>query len=269
MYRLFSQLLKPAKTVEFSDSCASCALPCIAEAHRKIPEYLADKISQETMVDSVKPYVAHILINIGAQQAWGSDVNTEATISDLKLKFDASGTKVLITAYEGPHKMIVLPINKSVSNIADWDKFVNWVVSSQVDGASTDGFELAETSYRHMILVCTHSKRDKRCGVQGAILVDQFKSFQTNCFPVSHVGGHKFAGNVIVYHYPKLPAIQRQGESNEGARAVQFVADWYGRVTSCHVASIVTETVEKGLVVKELWRGRAGNGSTGKTANDW
>jgi len=63
---------------------------------------------------------------------------------------------------------------------------------------------------------------------------------------VSHIGGHKFAGNVIVYIPPIL--------GNEGhPLAGQGV--WYGRVEPKHVEGIVSETVEGGRVIKELFRG--------------
>jgi len=63
---------------------------------------------------------------------------------------------------------------------------------------------------------------------------------------ISHIGGHKFAGNVIVYIPPVL--------GNEGhPLAGQGV--WYGRVEPKHVEGIVSETIEGGRVIKELFRG--------------
>lgn len=52
----------------------------------------------------------------------------------------------------------------------------------------------------------------------------------------SHVGGHKFAGNVIVY-------------GPQGGH-------WYGRVKPCHAEQIVETHILGGKVLKELWRGR-------------
>lgn len=49
--------------------------------------------------------------------------------------------------------------------------------------------------------------------------------------------GHKFAGNIIVY-------------INKGRTGV-----WYGRVKACHCRQIVQETLLKGKVIKELYRG--------------
>ncbi|KAJ3035272.1 hypothetical protein HK097_004247, partial [Rhizophlyctis rosea] len=89
--------------------------------------------------------------------------------------------------------------------------------------------------------------RDKRCGVAGPILVSEFRKAaielnmadQIVVMGVSHFGGHKFAGNVIVYH-----------------RNPKINGNWYGRVSACHVRPILISTVREGKVFKRLWRGR-------------
>ncbi|KAJ3043822.1 hypothetical protein HDV00_004230 [Rhizophlyctis rosea] len=97
------------------------------------------------------------------------------------------------------------------------------------------------------IMVCTHKKRDKRCGVAGPLLVQEFRNAvvelgmegQVRVFGVSHFGGHKFAGNVIIYH--RNPIV---------------TGNWYGRVTSCEVRPILQSTVKEGKIFKQLWRGK-------------
>jgi len=83
-------------------------------------------------------------------------------------------------------------------------------------------------------LVCAHKLRDKRCGVAGPILVDEIEKTLSLSYPstapptpvhavkVSHIGGHKFAGNVIVY-----PG-----------------GVWYGRVLPCHVPHLLLAHVD-------------------------
>lgn len=125
--------------------------------------------------------------------------------------------------------------------------------------------------YRAVILICAHIRRDKRCGIAGPILYQQFlKALETRrqqaqatittntistsdelaptetspspaltnddigVFMVSHIGGHKFAGNVLIY-----PS-----------------GIWYGRVTACHVDAILDYTVLNNQVIRELYRGR-------------
>lgn len=64
--------------------------------------------------------------------------------------------------------------------------------------------EILSDSY---VFVCSHGSRDRRCGVCGPALVNRFKEeieiygFQgkVSVSPCSHVGGHKYAGNVIIF----------------------------------------------------------------------
>lgn len=70
---------------------------------------------------------------------------------------------------------------------------------------------------------------------------------------ISHIGGHKYAGNVIVYVPPD--AVLR------GSGAPHPLAGcgvWYGRVEPRHVEGIVAETVLGGRVIAELFRGAIG-----------
>ncbi|KAF2564617.1 hypothetical protein F2Q70_00018400 [Brassica cretica] len=56
------------------------------------------------------------------------------------------------------------------------------------------------------VFVCAHGSRDKRCGVCGPALIEKFEqeigsrglSEQIFVKPCSHIGGHKYAGNLIV-----------------------------------------------------------------------
>ncbi|MCJ1286520.1 hypothetical protein MMC26_005866 [Xylographa opegraphella] len=109
-----------------------------------------------------------------------------------------------------------------------------------------------------MVLICGHGGRDQRCGILGPLLQAEFhraldkNRSQSNVGAqvtlVSHIGGHKFAGNVIVYLPPGFCV---DGEVTP--LAGQGV--WYGRMEPRHVEGIVAETVGKGRIVSELARG--------------
>lgn len=57
------------------------------------------------------------------------------------------------------------------------------------------------------IFVCVHASRDKRCGVCGPVLLDRLKeeigtrglSRKVITRPCSHIGQHKYAGNLMIY----------------------------------------------------------------------
>lgn len=139
------------------------------------------------------------------------------------------------------------------------------------------------------ILICGHSSRDARCGTIGPLLRREFQrqdarhpynfrgtqrpSFITQASQpaarstfthikikspkrslISHVGGHAFAGNVILYIPPYWPL--PNGETSPLAGK----GIWYGRVEPKHVEGIYKETVVEGRVIKELFRGGVAQG---------
>ena len=103
------------------------------------------------------------------------------------------------------------------------------------------------------ILICSHKSRDSRCGVLGPLLHAEFtkqhasrsKSMKTPTYAdidmISHIGGHVFAGNIIIY-FPTSHPLAGCGL-------------WYGRVEPRHVEGILEETVRKGIIIKDLFRG--------------
>ncbi|KAF5369867.1 hypothetical protein D9758_001271 [Tetrapyrgos nigripes] len=67
----------------------------------------------------------------------------------------------------------------------------------------------------------------------------------------SHMGGHRYAGNCIIY-------------TPQGAGV------WYGRVSTHEVEAIVTSTLEQGLVLPQLLRGGVNISRPGcKSLHDW
>ncbi|KAG6045849.1 hypothetical protein E4U17_008107 [Claviceps sp. LM77 group G4] len=66
---------------------------------------------------------------------------------------------------------------------------------------------------------------------------------------ISHIGGHSFAGNVIIYIPPDYEG--PGGEKHELAGC----GIWYGRVEPKHVEGLIEETIVKGVVVQDMCRG--------------
>lgn len=118
-----------------------------------------------------------------------------------------------------------------------------------------------------------------RCGIMQPILQAEFervlrrKGFTTtgdennnnstvdgpshaNIAAISHIGGHKYAGNVIIYIPPGLRASSSGEETPASPLAGKGI--WYGRVEPKHVEGIVEETIFKGNVVEEHFRGGIG-----------
>lgn len=111
------------------------------------------------------------------------------------------------------------------------------------------------------IFICGHGGRDQRCGILGPILQASFRKelerrgIEADVAQISHIGGHKYAGNVIIYLPPNL-----EGNVLKGSGI------WYGRVGPEQVEGVLEETVVKGRVVGELLRGGVmqGGGNIGR-----
>lgn len=114
---------------------------------------------------------------------------------------------------------------------------------------------------RPTVLICGHGGRDQRCGILGPLLQSSFRKelerrgIEAEVAQISHIGGHKYAGNVIIYLPPSL-----EGNALKGSGI------WYGRVGPEQVEGVVEETVVKGRIVGELLRGGVmqGGGNIGR-----
>ncbi|PSN70680.1 hypothetical protein BS50DRAFT_673458 [Corynespora cassiicola Philippines] len=110
-----------------------------------------------------------------------------------------------------------------------------------------------------VVLICGHGGRDQRCGILGPVLKEGFerelarRGIEGEVGVISHIGGHKYAGNVIVYVPPGYKA-------EAGENALQGSGVWYGRVGPEHVEGIVGETLGRGRVVLDLFRGGIAKG---------
>jgi hypothetical protein len=133
-------------------------------------------------------------------------------------------------------------------------------------------FPGARTVDEILVLICGHGERDARCGTMGPLLQAEFeeklqrqnmkllhepltsetqdKSSVNGGRPavrvglISHIGGHKWAGNVIIYIPPAFAGNSLAGKGI-----------WYGRVAPQHVEGIVQKTILDGKVIRELYRG--------------
>lgn len=127
--------------------------------------------------------------------------------------------------------------------------------------------ETLKIQHSPTILICGHGHRDQRCGVMGPVLQAEFRRAleragyavdgkkvdapnHANVGLISHIGGHKYAGNVIVYIPP--------GFWSKGGGPGHELAGkgiWYGRVEPRHVEGIVQETILGERVITDHFRG--------------
>ncbi|CAG7930770.1 unnamed protein product [Penicillium olsonii] len=130
--------------------------------------------------------------------------------------------------------------------------------------------DAVDINYSPTILICGHGGRDMRCGTMAPALESEFQRvLQARGFTsansegttvdapnhahigrISHIGGHKYAGNVIVYLPPKMTI---GGGTEPHPLAGKGI--WYGRIEPKHVEGLVEETVLGGKVVTDHFRG--------------
>jgi hypothetical protein len=130
-------------------------------------------------------------------------------------------------------------------------------------------------SFKHSptILICGHGNRDQRCGIMGPLLEAEFRAAlkrvgfsvdgadggllvdqpsHANVGLISHIGGHKYAGNVIIY---LPPSFGDDGGIKGEKHALAGKGIWYGRIEPRHVEGVVNETVLGGRVISDHFRG--------------
>ena len=152
-------------------------------------------------------------------------------------------------------RAFVFPDNVQVDFDEDKvESFLNRYLASPDNEGQNDGtcggykptkYEVEEkTMTRGMLFICGHFQRDERCGMIAPLLYQAFlqklrlRNLDIDVGYVSHIGGHVYAGNVI--YFPPTP-----GE----------LPVWYGRVLPEHVDGIIDETICRGNIIKELFRG--------------
>lgn len=115
-----------------------------------------------------------------------------------------------------------------------------------------------------LILLCSQKTRDARCGQSAPLLRREFERHLRHLglyrdlqddrpggvgiYFISHVGGHKFAANVMVYRSEGLVRNISNEKNKQNGEASQGI--WLGRVRPEDCEAIVKFTVLQGKVVK-------------------
>ena len=89
------------------------------------------------------------------------------------------------------------------------------------------------------LLVCCHTARDRRCGELGGPLAAKLAELaaqhglgpaEFRVFKTSHIGGHVYAGNVIVYYSAESGSTSEGSGDAAPAGPAALNGDWYGGV---------------------------------------
>jgi (2Fe-2S) ferredoxin len=210
-------------------------------------------LESESLPGTVKLYHRHLFVCTGRAD-WPDRIEADggflqALSEAVQARAATLPLKVKLTACDDPgrdpgagHDILVFPdaVRYRRLRAADLPALVEDHLMSNRPAAGLR-YE-ALTGYH--VFVCIHGQRDPRCGACGPPLIERFKVLladhhladQVAVYGASHVGGHRFAGNVLIY-----PG-----------------GCWYGRVTLADVPRIIEQHLARGGLVTDLWRGQMG-----------
>lgn len=215
------------------------------------PTKPADQPSREALPGTVKFYERHIFICTG-QTDWPARIQNgggfpEALSNAIAERAEAMPRRVKMTACnelgtDGGYDLLVFPDMVRYRAVQESD--LPALVEDHLVGDEVSDRIPHEPLRGHHIFVCVHGTRDKRCGIAGPTLIMRIRRAldergidgDVQVHATSHVGGHRFAGNVLVY-----PG-----------------GHWYGYVTLDDVPRIVSQHICDDDIVKDLWRGCMG-----------
>lgn len=194
--------------------------------------------------NTVKFYQRHIFVNTG-DRPWHSRVEDSDEVIARLVQALGRSPRMLpatrVTAYrtsqENDGDVLVFPdcLRYRPSKKQSEDRIIQALAGGdsvgQLESERLDGL---------FFFVCVHGERDRRCGQCGPPLIDALEDYlaeqnfskKSHVYPCSHVGGHRYAGNLLVY-----PG-----------------GYWYGYVTPRVVGDIVNCTQEN-KVFSPLFRG--------------
>lgn len=169
--------------------------------------------------------------------------NTVLVYPESKLiNFNHEQTDLFFKKYLIPNEeKVELPYNPFKQMMPEKER-----AGEEEEEVEVEAGEIVESSYeKNLITICGHKNRDIRCGLLAPLLKAEFdkvlklRKLHSNIDTgyISHVGGHAYAGNVIMYDKKFKHSV------------------WYGRVLPESVQGLIEETIVKGNIVKELYRG--------------
>ncbi|KAB8231159.1 Altered inheritance of mitochondria protein 32 [Aspergillus alliaceus] len=232
--------------------CADCTVrwPAKVKVDTTLPMY-----------GHIKQFHAHVLVATGKTD-WVQKVEHEKGSLMEAFKSDGGKSKngrVMISASNlsppdeevptsGKTSVLLLPSFTFVDGVGTAD--VKHVIDSFIDNPSQAGkshLTSRPCPHDYVVLLCSHQRRDARCGITAPLIkkelerqlrghglyrdLDDERPGGVGIYFVSHVGGHKFAANVLIYRKKEQQMI------------------WLGRVKPEHCEGVVKYTILQGKVV--------------------
>ena len=139
------------------------------------------------------------------------------------------------------------------SSIDDISSLLSMLSSARMGIVLETGIALSKNAY--YIFVCTHKGRDQRCGLRGPNIVRAIREKALegiHVFECSHLGGHKYAGNLVVY------GLRHPYETCSPTSTLSYHGDWYGLIEEADVEPLLDYVKVRKTIWKDKWRGSIG-----------
>ena len=193
---------------------------------------------KKSMAGTVKHYDQHVIFVDSTDNVWSSSVENdqsslvfhlEKCLSSLKGQYPK--VKIKVTAckkHELRGKIIIYPegLVIKVDDISiNMDAIAKFLLTGDKSILESSRITVEKPSWKHLLLVCCHQNRDERCGKAGPEIIQTMQTYLDSLsgkddvmiLPSSHIGGHEYAGTLIVY--PK--------------------GEWYGQVDKSNAAAVL------------------------------
>ncbi|OKL61846.1 hypothetical protein UA08_02857 [Talaromyces atroroseus] len=248
-------------TVNPQEDGPDCSKDC-ADCTVRLP----NKFNVETerkLYGKVKPFTTHVLVATGKSD-WASHPDNERGTVIHALSEASSNERLRVNASnlvahndEGKDSdkattVLLLPSFEYVDNVTT--NSVPELVSRYIDNRhssapSPSNSQLVSRPCEHdyVVLLCSHQRRDARCGISAPLIKKELERHLrpaglyrdanderpggVGIYFVSHVGGHKFSANVLVYRKKEEQLI------------------WLARIRPEHCEGLVKYTILQGKVV--------------------
>ncbi|KAJ5703860.1 hypothetical protein N7493_010998 [Penicillium malachiteum] len=251
---IFPQVDPKQDGPECLQDCADCTIQ------------FPDKVKVDTirpLYGHIKEFHSHVLVATGSSD-WKEKVENEA--GSLMEALDQSSSKrgrFMISAsnlqspdhsssddYEKPTTVLILPSFTFVDSVTQTDvpELINrYLDNPDEKNGVVSGMTSRPCELDYVILLCSHRRRDARCGITAPLIkrelerhlrplgldrdADDTRPGGAGIFFVSHVGGHKFSANVLIYRKKEQQMI------------------WLARIRPEHCEGLVKYTLLQGKVV--------------------
>ena len=219
-------------------------------------------VKSGSLINTVAPLDKHVIVcGMGAAESWPGRLEEDRSsvlsrlakvVADMQQKREERKLSIKITGSDEPNTMagytdvIVMPEQRMYRlNDENITPFAQLLLMTDHKGnppapvPATTKFHDVDYPYK-LLLVCSHTQRDKRCGKAGPLIIAKAKEILNGKeadFKVhasSHIGGHEYAGTTI--SYPQ--------------------ANWHGHITPKVVGEVI-EAMNAGTCVERCFRGNS------------